>query len=469
MYAPHTVLFGLQDVAPVNCSLIQNSAPDATTNTCQCTKSGFLIKALDNNTLKECLASPASTCPAAYPVEIKSADPSAAIEACMTASSKQCPSGFPLMMFSGNPSVLQECRPPTQQCVAPYDLPVTGGSGATLLACTSSSDNVCPMGAVPYREFNSTVPWALQQCRLNGACSSITDRFGVPALTASGSTVACLTLDSTPSSTAQQACPSVPGVDFPVEVTRAAPLGCGTVTSQCTSAVTVACLPSDATCPRGFPFQLVRYDARDVPGTLAGCRSPRSSCDLSMLFMQPQPAAGADPNALDNGNYTIRLMNGGSLAGCMQGGANACPSSFAFPARNTSGTLLECGATGSSIAACPVPGGNPQNTVAAENQNGMVVECLSPFAPCPPSYPVAARNLAGSPPAVYIEKCMARTAAAVCPSRYPFPFFAPLPDPATAGGSITSLTNCWEANVVTACNFQVGAGCGSTCEQNAQS
>jgi hypothetical protein len=137
----------------------------------------------------------------------------------------------PLMMFSGNPSVLQECRPATQQCVAPYDLPVTRGSEATLLACTSTTDNVCPMGAVPYREYNSTVPWALQQCRLNGTCNSITDQFGVPALTAAGAIVACLTLDSTPSSTAQQACPSVPGVDFPVEVTQAAPAGCGTVTS----------------------------------------------------------------------------------------------------------------------------------------------------------------------------------------------------------------------------------------------
>jgi hypothetical protein len=416
---------------------------------------GFLLRALDNNTLKECLASPVSRCPAGYPVEIKTADPSAAIEACMTATSRTCPAGFPMMMFSGNPSTLQECRPATQPCVAPYDLPVTAESSGALLACTSTSNNVCPLGAVPYREYNSTVPWALQQCRLNGACNSITDRFGVPALTASGATAACLTLDPTPSSVAQQACPSVAGVEFPVEVTQAAPVGCGSATSQCTSAVTVACLPSNATCPQGFPFQLVQYEARDVPGTLAGCRSARSACDLSMALMRPQPAAGADPNAVDNGNYSIRLVNGGSLIGCMQGGANACPSTFAFPVRNASGTLLECSSTGSSIAACPAPGGNPQNTVAAENQNGVVVECLSPFSPCPPSYPVAARNLAGSPPAVYIEKCMARTATAVCPSRYPFPFFAPLPDPAAVGASVTALTNCWEANVVTACNFQV--------------
>jgi hypothetical protein len=362
------------------------------------------------------------------------------------------------MLFSGNPQTLQECRPSTQPCSLPYDVVVTAANTSVILGCTRSSDNTCPMGAVAYREYNSATPWSLQQCRVNGTCTTLVtaaDRFAVQAMSASNTLMACLTLDPTPNSPTQQTCPAVPAVNFPIDVTLA-PNGCGSVAVPCASAVTVMCLAPNATCPaQSYPFQLVRYNTADVPGTLAGCRTPRSFCDLTMPSMRPPPANGADPNAPDSGNYTIRLVSNGNLMGCLQGGASACPSTFAFPSRSSSGALQECNTNGTAIASCPLPS-NAQFTVEAENQNGVVVECLSPFQPCPPSYPVAARVLAGSPPAVYIEKCVARSATAVCPTGFSFPFFAPLPDPSGANGAlVTMLTNCWQPNVVTACNFQV--------------
>jgi hypothetical protein len=176
-----------------------------------------------------------------------------------------------------------------------------------------------------------------------------------------------------------------------------------------------------------------------------------------MPSMRPIPANGADPNAPDNGNYPIRLISNSSLVGCIQGGATACPASFAFPSRSAAGALQECNSNGTTITTCPIPGGNQQFTVEAENQNGVIFECLSPFKPCPPSYPVAARILAGAPPAVYIERCIARSATATCPGSFPFPFFAPIADAIAGGPEVTTLTNCWQANVVTACNFDVSA------------
>jgi hypothetical protein len=171
--------------------------------------------------------------------------------------------------------------------------------------------------------------------------------------------------------------------------------------------------------------------------------------------MRPPAANGADPNAPDNGVYNIRLVTNNILMGCIQGGASACPAAFAFPSRSNTGTLQECNTNGTSIASCPVPGSNQLFSVEAENQNGVVIDCLSPFEPCPPSYPVAARILAGTPPALYIERCLVRSATATCPESFIFPFFAPIDDPSAGGVEVTTLTNCWQANVVTACNFDV--------------
>jgi hypothetical protein len=445
---------------PVNCTSIPNSQPNAANITCVCTRPGFLVRALDGATLRECLPSPANICPAAYPILVRTADPSPMIDACLTANTTVCPTGFPLMLFSGSSSQLQECRPAIQACVAPYDIQLTAANTSVIFGCARSSDNVCPMGAVAYREWNSPTPWSLLQCRVNGTCPSINttaDRFAVPALSWTGAVVACLTLDPTANSAAQQACPAVPAANFPIDVTQALPNGCGSIAVPCTSALTVMCLASNATCPQSHPFQLVRYNTADVPGTLAGCRSGRAFCDLSMPSMRPAAANGADPNAPDNGNYTIRLISNNNLMGCIQGGASACPASFAFPSRSNTGALQECNTNGTTIATCPIPGGNPAFTVEAENQNGVVIECLSPFEPCPPSYPVAARMLAGSPPAVYIERCIARSATATCPASFPFPFFAPIADASAGGAEVTTLTNCWQANVVTACNFDVSA------------
>jgi hypothetical protein len=379
-----------------------------------------------------------------------------------------CPADFPLMMFAANPSQLQECRPTTQQCVAPYDILLTAANTSIVLGCTQSSATACPLGAVAYLEYNSATPWALQQCRVNGTCNTFTtmadSRFAVPALSATNTLVGCLTLDPTPNAPTQQACPAVPGVNFPVEVTDALFPGCGSIVSppglQCAYAATKMCLAPDASCPQAFPFQLVGYNTADTPGALAGCRSARPFCDLSMQNMRPPPGNGADPNAPDNGNYTIRLVSSGNLMGCIQGGAAACPASFPFPTRNpATNALLECNTNGTNITSCPVPGGDPQLTVEAEDQDGVVVECLSPFQPCPPPYSVAARVLAGTPPALYTERCIARSVTGACPGSFPFPFFAPVPDAAAGGANVTSLTNCWQANAVAACNIQVTCTC----------
>lgn len=271
----------------------------------------------------------------------------------------------------GSPQRLQECRPQASGCLSPYDSPVLSAGGATV-GCLKPGDNTCPPGSVALREYSTA--WALQRCVAVTACGNYTgtaDRFTVPARSAQGTLLACLTLNP-----ATQMCPAAPGViNTPVDVVQAlpdSPSPCGNSTLPCSASRTVQCLEANATCPAGM-LQLYQWSIANVPSTLVGCRPARSVCDLTF---NGTSANGTNPNA---GDYTVRAVNGVTLLGCVQQGAAACPAAFPFPTRNSAGVLTDCNTNGTAIATCPLPGSNPTYTVEAESLNGVVVECLNPL------------------------------------------------------------------------------------------
>jgi hypothetical protein len=144
----------------------------------------------------------------------------------------------------------------------------------------------------------------------------------------------CLTLNPT-----SQACPDVPGVSFPIEVTAADPSSnptCGGGT-QCSSTRTVQCMPRTATaCPGPYTLGLFQNPGGDISKTpeLVECRSPRSACDLTASGM-----TAADPNA---GRYNIAVRTGATLNGCLAAGSTVCPPGYPLSAFGASGELLGC-------------------------------------------------------------------------------------------------------------------------------
>lgn len=416
----------LQQPQEVDCSSIANSAPNRTTNSCECIQPDHCIAAFDGTQLLQCLPSNTTSCPGSATLPVKTADGLSLIQ-CLVASSANtpCPSGY-LTMYRGSPSVAAECRPEpasSQQkdyvCAASYaPFRVALQDGSKLAGCidTGSSVGECPASAVKltngssltvcmrglaacpgnYPYTTSLGSGALYGCSSVDIPMSITCWAGyVPVINADGSTVDCI-MDG-------QACPQ----SHPVAARR---VSSGT-------AQVAKCMPQLQTCPANFNFPFYSFDSASSTLSISSCweTDMKSSCGNR----------GSNPG--DQYDTAITDRSSGVTIGCVQNGATSCPASFP-EASFSSGKLAGCKAARNCYF---------EDAVEMVDGAGKVVDCwpLSDKKPCPEGYislwsgyNTLARCLASS---------NAQGAAAACPSGYQFPLYGE-----SSAGSFT-LRACW--------------------------
>lgn len=293
----------------MQCESIPNSV-DNGNGTCVCTQAPFTVEATDMGELKACLNSTAiqgGACPAEFPVEVKTSATVPTIEQCITTASA-CPADYPLALYNGNPSVRQECRPGNSCNYGGFSMIITNANGQ-VIGCVDANSNACPYVATR----TAATSWSMQ------ACSNITTCTGsVPALATDGKLMACLVLG------ANQACPDVTGLSFPIEVTYSAPLTptiCGSTAVPCTNSTTLSCLATGSSCPATYSWTIFNSPGGNVSATpvLAECRTATSNCSLTATGM------GNNPNA---GSYMINLMNGDQVTGCVRTDSQLCPPGY---------------------------------------------------------------------------------------------------------------------------------------------
>lgn len=415
---------------------------------CECAAPNFLVQALNGTVLRECLATNTQLCPAGFPITVR--DLAGAITACLS-SNTACPSGsLPQIGLSGSPV---ECRVGGTACQfiigsTPFSIPVTASPSNTLVGCLSNGATACPSShRVAFAEQPS---WSIQRCTNQTSCPTYVTaentRFFVPGFSSSNQLVACLTTDYTSSGNGRiGACPQIQGLNFSiaaVDLNPATPL-------VADDQWTVACLQMGAACPLAQPIRF--YGVSDANQQQVYCQPvpPGGACPSTAYNVPPFNAFSAGQSTL--GPYSVEVVAGGALRGCVWQNPSACPPDYPQPTYDAGLNIIGCGPGGSSVVC-------PSGTIPAKNALGVTERCLAAIAvgnECPSNtspggnnYPISVRTSNGA-----ILECLALGSA--CPAAHPFPQYA-VGFSSVPANALPVVRQCWASR--SDCTFSTNPG-----------